>query len=80
MGLRQDLLVVGELAVDEPAHEVDALEVEQDLVAGLGEDELDRVVGVGEDRGSSSVRARAGITTLVSSTGSRIVIVFTAIR
>ena len=47
--LRQDLLVVRELAVDEPADEVDALEVEQDLVAAAGEDDLDRVVGVGQD-------------------------------
>ena len=47
--LRQDLLVVRELAVDQPADEVDALEVEQDLVLGRGEDDLDRVVGVGED-------------------------------
>ena len=46
---RQDLLVVRELAVDQPADEVDALEVEEDLVARLGEDELDRVVGVGQD-------------------------------
>ena len=49
VGLRQDLLVVRELAVDQPADEVDALEVEQDLVAARGEHDLDRVVGVGED-------------------------------
>ena len=36
VALRQDLLVVGELAVDEPADEVDALEVEQHLVASPG--------------------------------------------
>ena len=46
---RQDLLVVRELAVDEAADEVDALEVEQDLVAGLGEDDLDGIVRVGQD-------------------------------
>ena len=44
-----DLLVVRELAVDEPADEVDAVEVEQDLVAAAGEDDLDRVVDVGQD-------------------------------
>ena len=48
MRLRHDLLVVGELAVDEPAHEVDAIEVEQDLVAAAGQDDLDRVVDVGQ--------------------------------
>ena len=48
--LRQDGLVVRELAVDQPAHEVHALEVEQDLVAALGEDDVDRVVRVAEDR------------------------------
>ena len=46
---REDLLVVGELAVDQPGDEVDPVEVEQHLVAGLGEDELDGVVGVGQD-------------------------------
>ena len=48
---RHDLLVVRELAVDEPADEVDAVEVEQDLVAGRGQDDLDRVVDVGQDPG-----------------------------
>ena len=47
--LRDDLLVVRELAVDEPADEVDALEVEQDLVAAAGEDDLDGVARVGQD-------------------------------
>ena len=51
--LRHDLLVVRELAVDEPADEVDALDVEQDLVAAGGEHDLDRVVGVGQDRASA---------------------------
>ena len=36
VGRRQHLLVVGELAVDQPADEVDALEVEEDLVLGPG--------------------------------------------
>ena len=49
VGLGHDLLVVRELAVDEPADQVDALEVEQDLVAPAGEDDLDRVVDVGQD-------------------------------
>ena len=49
MALRQDLLIVRELAVDEPADEVDALEVEQDLVLARGEDHVDRVVDVGQD-------------------------------
>ena len=51
VGLRQDLLVVRELAVDQPADEVDAVEVEQDLVAAAGQDDLDRVVDVGQDPG-----------------------------
>ena len=55
---RQHLLVVRELAVDQPAHEVDALEVEQDLVPGLGQHDLDRVVGVGQDP-RQLVRGRA---------------------
>ena len=46
---RHDLLVVRELAVDQPADEVDAVEVEQDLVLAGGEDDLDRLVDVGED-------------------------------
>ena len=74
-----DLLVVRELAVDEPADEVDAVEVEEDLVARRGEHDLDRVVDVGQDPGSS-LRARAGMTTLVSGTASRIGTVLTAIR
>ena len=45
----QDLLVVRELAVDQARDEVDPVEVEQHLVAGLGEHELDGVVRVGED-------------------------------
>ena len=49
--LRHDLLVVRELAVDQPAHEVDAVEVEQDLVATAGQDDLDRVVDIGQDPG-----------------------------
>src|SRR5206468_12574711 len=40
----QDLLVIRELPVDEAADEIDALEVEQDLVACRGEDDVDRVV------------------------------------
>ena len=51
VALRHDLLVVRELAVDQPADEVDAVEVEQDLVAAAGEDDLDRVVDVGQDPG-----------------------------
>ena len=58
VGLRQDRLVVRELAVDQPADEVDALEVEQDLVAGLGEHDVDRVVGVAEDPHELVERAR----------------------
>ena len=42
MTLRQDLLVVRELAVDEPAHEVDPLEMEQDLVLARRQDDIDR--------------------------------------
>ncbi len=76
---RQDLLVVRELAVDQARDEVDPVEVEQDLVAGLGEHELHGVVGVGEDPASSS-SARAGMTTEAASTGSRMSIVRTAIR
>ena len=52
-----DLLVVRELAVDEPADEVDAVEVEQDLVAAAGQDDLDRVVDVGQDPGELVERA-----------------------
>ena len=48
---RHDLLVVRELPVDEPADEVDALEVEQDLVARRGQDDVDRVVDVGQHAG-----------------------------
>ena len=44
-----DLLVVRELAVDQPADEVDPVEVEEDLVAAAGQDDLDRVVDVGQD-------------------------------
>ena len=77
--LRQDLLVVRELAVDQAADQVDPLEVEEDLVAGRGEHDLDRVVGVVEDP-LSSFSDRAGTTRLVSSTGSRIGSVLTAIR
>ncbi len=58
MARRQDLLVVRELAVDEARHEVDALEVEQDLVAGLGQHELDGVVGVREDPAELAQRPR----------------------
>ena len=47
--LRQDLLVVGELAVDQPADQVDALEVEQDLVPAGRQDDVDRFVRVGQD-------------------------------
>ena len=75
----QDLLVVRELAVDQPAHEVDALEVEEDLVAAGA-----RTTSTGSSMSArtraSSLSARAGMTTLVSSTGSRIGIVLTAIR
>ena len=46
-----DLLVVRVLAVDQAADEVDALEVEQDLVACAGQHDLDRVVDVGQDPG-----------------------------
>ena len=49
--LGHDLLVVRELAVDQPADQVDAVEVEQDLVAPAGQDDLDRVVDVGQDPG-----------------------------
>ena len=49
VGLGHDLLVVRELAVDEPADEVDPVEVEEDLVAAAGEDDLDRIVDIGED-------------------------------
>ncbi len=49
VALRHDLLVVRELAVDEPADEVDPIEVEEDLVALAGEHDLDRVVDVGQD-------------------------------
>ena len=52
----QDLLVVGELAVDEPAHEVHALEVEQDLVAAGRQDDIHRLVDVGEDPGQLGER------------------------
>ena len=48
---RDDLLVVRELAVDQPADEVDPVEVEQDLVRAAGQDDLDRVVDVGQDPG-----------------------------
>ena len=54
---RQDLLVVGELPVDEAADEVDALDVEEDLVLLGREDHLDRVVSVGQDPGQLGVRA-----------------------
>ena len=50
VGRRQDLLVVRELAVDEAADQVDALDVEEDLVLLGGEDDLDRVVRVGRAR------------------------------
>ena len=46
-----DLLVVRELAVDQPADEVDAVEVEQDLVLAGGQHDLDRVVDIGQDPG-----------------------------
>ena len=72
VALRQDLLVVRELAVDQAADEVDAVEVEQDLVAGRRQDDLDRVVRVGEDARSARAATGPGSTTLVSSTGSRI--------
>ena len=49
VGRRQDRLVVRVLAVDQAAHQVDALEVEEDLVPRVGEDDRDRVVDVGED-------------------------------
>ena len=51
VALGHDLLVVRELAVDEAADQVDAVEVEQDLVAAAGQDDLDRVVDVGQDPG-----------------------------
>ena len=41
-------LVVRELTVDEAAHEIHALEMEEDLVARLGQDDLDGAVIVGE--------------------------------
>ena len=46
---RQHLLVVGELAVDQARDQVDAVQVEQDLVAGRGEDQLHGIIGVGQD-------------------------------
>jgi hypothetical protein len=77
--LRQDLLVVGELAVDESADQVDALDVEQDLISARRQDDVDRIV-VSDRTRDSSWRDRAGTTTLVSSTGSSTVRVLTAIR
>ena len=77
---RQDLLVVRELAVDQPADEVDALEVEQDLVARRRRARRRPGRRCRPRTRASSLRARAGMTTLVSSTGSRIGIVLTAIR
>ncbi len=47
--LRQHLLVVWKLAVDQPADQVYALEVEKDLVAARREDDIDRVFCVGQD-------------------------------
>ena len=44
VGRRDDLLVVRELTVDQAADEVDPVEVEQDLVATAGQDDLDRLV------------------------------------
>ncbi len=55
---RHDLLVVRELAVDQPADQVDPVEVEQDLVLAGGEDDLDRVVDVGQDPGELVERPR----------------------
>ena len=49
MTLWHDLLVVGELAVDQPAHEIYTLEVEQDLVATRREEDVHRLGRVGED-------------------------------
>ena len=72
-GRRQDLLVVRELAVDQPADEVDALDVEQHLVARLGEHELDRVVGIGEHAHELGEGPRRDRPPRRSSTGSRIV-------
>ena len=51
VALRHDLLVVRELAVDEPADQVDPVEVEEDLVPAAGEHDLDRVVDIGQDPG-----------------------------
>src|SRR3972149_6459653 len=48
----QDLLVIGELPVDEARHDVDALKVEEHLVACRGEDHVDRVVAGGGEKGT----------------------------
>ena len=54
---RQDLLVVRELAVDEAADEVDALEVEDDLVLGRCQDDVDGIVAVRQHALELVVRA-----------------------
>ena len=53
-----DLLVVRELAVDQPADQVDPVEMEQDLVAACRQDDLDRVFDVGQDPGQLDEGAR----------------------
>ena len=80
VGLGHDLLVVRELAVDQPADEVDALEVEQDLVAARGEHDLDRVVDVGEDPRQLVEGARRDDDARLRAPASRIGTVLTAIR
>ena len=56
--VRHDLLVVGELPVDQPADQVDPVEVEEDLVPAARQDDLDRVVDVGQDPGQLVERPR----------------------
>ena len=46
-----------ELPVDQPADQVDPLQVEQDLIPCRRKDDIDRVVGVGEDPGQLVERA-----------------------
>ena len=79
VGLGQDLLVVRELAVDEPADEVDASRWKRTWF-GAAASMTSTGSSVSARTRISSLSARAGTTTLVSGTASRIGTVLTAIR
>ncbi len=57
MAAGHDLLVVGELAVDEPAHQLDGVDVEDHLAPGRCQHDVHRVVRVGQDAHELDVRA-----------------------